>query len=68
MLSSVAKILAAAAAMGLVCAAVARLSPSRAVNILAGVPLGAAVFYICAAGLGLRELTDARDALLKKLR
>lgn len=68
MLGATLKILLASAAMALACLAVVRLSPSRAWNILAGVPVGAAVFYFCASALGIPQLTEARQALLRKFR
>jgi putative peptidoglycan lipid II flippase len=67
-LLSFAKIMAAAAIMGIVCALVVHFSPSRAINVLAGIPLGAVVFYAVAAALHIPELADARDTVLRKLR
>jgi hypothetical protein len=54
--------------MGVACWAVIRVSPSRSINVLAGVPVGAAVFYGIASALHIPELADLRDALLRKLR
>ena len=65
-LSSLLKILIAAAAMGVACQAVVYLSPSRAVDVLAGIPIGAMVFYVIASALRIPELTDARDTILRK--
>jgi len=53
--------------MGVACEAVVQLSPSRAVNLLAGIPIGALVFYFIASALRIPELTDARDTILRKL-
>jgi len=68
MLRSLVKILIAAAAMGLACEAVVRISPSRAINVLAGVPVGVVVFYGVASALRVPELADVRDTFLRKLR
>jgi peptidoglycan biosynthesis protein MviN/MurJ (putative lipid II flippase) len=62
------KILVAAAVMGAVILTVVHFSTSRAVDVLAGIPIGAAVFYSIASWLHIPELADARDALLRKLR
>jgi putative peptidoglycan lipid II flippase len=67
MARSFAKILAAAAVMGVVCLAIVHFSNSRAVNVLAGVPVSAVVFYSVASRLRIPELADAREALLAKL-
>ena len=56
MAASVGKILAATALMGAACLAVVHFSNSRALNVLAGVPIGAAVFYAAASWLRVREL------------
>jgi peptidoglycan biosynthesis protein MviN/MurJ (putative lipid II flippase) len=56
MAGSLIKILAASAVMGLVCLAVVHYSRSRALNVLAGVPIGAAVFCAVASWLRVREL------------
>jgi putative peptidoglycan lipid II flippase len=55
---SLVKILAAAAVMGLACLAVVHVSPSRAVNVLAGVPVSGAVFCLAASALRIPELAD----------
>jgi len=67
-LRSLMKILVASSAMGLACEAVVRVSPSRAIDILAGVPVGVLVFFGVASALHIPELADARDAVLRKLR
>ena len=56
MAGSLIKILTATAVMGLVCLAVVHYSHSRVFNVLAGVPIGAAVFYAVASWLRVREL------------
>jgi putative peptidoglycan lipid II flippase len=61
------KILIAACLMGFACAFVVRVSNSRLVHVFAGIPLGAVVFYAAASALRIRELADARAAVLKKL-
>jgi putative peptidoglycan lipid II flippase len=68
MLRSLSKILIAAAAMGLVCEAIVSVSPSRAVNILCGVPAGILVFYGVASALHIPELAEVRDTILRKVR
>jgi putative peptidoglycan lipid II flippase len=45
LLRSCGKIVLASALMGLVCAGVVRVSPSRAVNVLVGVPVSAALYF-----------------------
>jgi putative peptidoglycan lipid II flippase len=73
---SVAKILAAALVMGLVChmivvesrALIEREGISRIANVAIGVPAGAAAFYAVAAMLRVRELAETRRALLRRFR
>ena len=75
MLVSLAKILGAAAVMGLVCRAVVvashalPISPllSRIADVSIGIPAGAAVFYAVAAALHIPGLQEAREALAGKL-
>jgi putative peptidoglycan lipid II flippase len=64
---SLAKVVAAAALMGLVCLLVVRISPSRAIDVLAGIPVSAVVFYLAASALRVPELADVRATLLRKL-
>jgi putative peptidoglycan lipid II flippase len=61
------KILIAAALMGMACLLVVRLSHSRVVHVFAGIPVGMAVFYAAASVLRVRELAEARAALMNKL-
>ncbi len=63
---ALAKILAAAAPMGLACGAVVRFSHSRALNLIAGIPLGVAVFFVAASLLRVPELAGLREAALRK--
>jgi putative peptidoglycan lipid II flippase len=73
---SVAKILAAALVMGVVChmivvesrALIEREGISRIANVAIGVPAGAAAFYAVAAMLRVRELAETRRALLRRFR
>jgi putative peptidoglycan lipid II flippase len=67
-LRSLMKILFAASAMGLACEAVVRVTSSRAIQLVAGVPMGALVFFGVASALQIPELAEARDAVLKRLR
>jgi len=60
------KSLFASALMGLVCLGVLRVLPGPAASLLAGVPLGALVYYGVASVLGIRELDRVRDALLRR--
>lgn len=73
---SVGKIVAAAALMGLACEGIViafhRLlgtgtMPRLAVT-MTGIPVGAVVFYLAARLLGVTELAETRDAVLRKLR
>jgi hypothetical protein len=74
MLVSFAKIVCAAAAMGLVCKAVVVTSHaylgagamSKIADVALGIPLGAAAFYAAAALLHISELEEARNALLAR--
>ena len=54
--------------MGLACLLVLRATPSRALHILAGVPLGAAVYYAAASTLRVPELAETRDTVMRKFR
>lgn len=73
-LSTLARILCAAAAMGAVVycltlashAAVSSIRLSRIADIVIGVPSGAVVFYVTASALGIAEIAEARDAVLHK--
>jgi putative peptidoglycan lipid II flippase len=60
MARSLVKILAAAAVMGVACLAIVHFSQSRTVTVLAGIPVGAAVFYAVASGLRVPELGELR--------
>ena len=73
---SLGKILLAAAVMGAVVYPVTAASHAylgsvqwaRIVDVAAGVPVGALVFYATASALGIDELAEAREAVLRKLR
>jgi putative peptidoglycan lipid II flippase len=73
---SLIKILSAAAVMGAVVYGLTALShasltsvPSaRIADVVLGVPAGAIVFYATASALGIDEIAEARDAVLRKLR
>jgi putative peptidoglycan lipid II flippase len=65
---SLAKILLAAAVMGAAVYGITALQLPRALNILLGVPVGAAIFYFTASALDIPELAEARDAALRKFR
>ena len=62
------KILAASALMGLACLLVLRATHSRTLHILAGIPLGAAVYYAAASAFRVPELAETRDTVMRKLR
>ncbi len=64
---SLAKILIASAAMGAVCLAVLRVTHSRWLNLLVGIPVGGAVFYLSASLLRVREVAELREMVLQKL-
>jgi putative peptidoglycan lipid II flippase len=64
---SLAKIILAAALMGAVCYGLVRISPSRALNVIAGIPLGALVFYATASALRIPELAEVKATVLRKL-
>jgi hypothetical protein len=53
--------------MGAVCYGLVRISPSRALNVIAGIPLGALVFYATASALRIPELAEVRTTVLTKL-
>lgn len=73
---AVLKIVTASAAMGVVCWALSGLIaraagsgfPARAVNVLVSVAVGAVVFWIVAAALGLTELRSITTAIAQRLR
>jgi putative peptidoglycan lipid II flippase len=65
-LASLFKILVAAAVMGAACLAVVHFTHARALNVLLGVPVSAAVFYAVAALLRVPELADVQAAVLRK--
>jgi putative peptidoglycan lipid II flippase len=64
---SLAKILIASAVMGAVCMAVLRMTHSRWMNLLVGVPVGGMVFYLAASLLRVREVGELREMVLRKL-
>jgi putative peptidoglycan lipid II flippase len=66
MLLSLGKIAVAAAVMGAACGAVVQVSPSRTINVLAGVPVGIAVFCAVASALRVPELAEAQASVLRK--
>ncbi len=75
MVVSVVKVGIAAAAMGGVCYAVVSGShwllqetTARLVDVVAGVPAGAASFYLAAAVLRVPELAEARESVLRRFR
>ncbi len=76
LLAGVTKISIAAAVMGVACLALTHLTPlaisgvklRRTVNLLAGIPLGAGVWYATASWLGVAGLDQARELLLRKFR
>lgn len=69
---SLGKILLAAGVMGVTLHGLTLASqPSRfarIVDVVVGVPVGALVFYAAASALGIAEITEAREAVLRKLR
>jgi putative peptidoglycan lipid II flippase len=65
---SLMKILAASVPMGVVCLLVLRSSDSRAVQVMAGIPIGAVTFYAAALALQVPELRETRDIALRKFR
>jgi putative peptidoglycan lipid II flippase len=69
------KIAAAAGVMSVVCYGVIAVSHAmagagmaRAIDIVAGVPAGAASFYLVASGLKIPELAEAREVVMRKFR
>ncbi len=68
MAASVARIGAAAAVMGVVCYGVVSGRHSPWMTVALGIPAGVASFYLAAAALGVRELADARESVLKRIR
>jgi putative peptidoglycan lipid II flippase len=62
------KILSAAIVMGAACMLLVHLSHSRVLNVTVGIPAGACVFYAVASALRIEELTETREAVLRKLR
>jgi putative peptidoglycan lipid II flippase len=64
---SLAKILIASAAMGAVCMAVLRVTHSRWMNLLVGIPVGGVVFYMAARLLRVREVAELREMVFRKL-
>lgn len=65
---SLAKILFASAIMGAAVYGITDLRLPRVLNIILGVPIGAAIFYFTAAALHIPELAEARNAALRKFR
>ena len=73
---SLAKILVAASVMAAVVYALTLASHawagsvrlSRIADVTVGVPAGAIVFYLTASALGIAEITEAREAVLRKFR
>jgi putative peptidoglycan lipid II flippase len=63
---SLAKILVASAVMGAVCMAVLRVTHSRWMNLMVGIPVGGAVFYLAASLLRVREVGELREMVLRK--
>lgn len=76
MLISALKIIAAAAAMGLVChgavtashAFPAGAGMARFIDVAIGVPAAVCAFYLAAAALGVPELAETRETLLRRFR
>jgi putative peptidoglycan lipid II flippase len=76
LIASVAKILFAAAVMGMVVrgvtlfthAGLASLRYARIADVVLGIPSGAIVFYVAASACGIAEIAEARSAILRKLR
>jgi putative peptidoglycan lipid II flippase len=68
MAASLAKILAAAIAMGAFCLLIVRVSHSHIFHVLMGVPAGAAVFYAAASALRIPELAATRDTVMRRIR
>jgi putative peptidoglycan lipid II flippase len=74
--ASLVKILLAAAVMGAVVYGVTLISHAhldsvrlaRSIDVVAGVPIGALVFYAVASALRIAEIAEAREALLRKIR
>jgi peptidoglycan biosynthesis protein MviN/MurJ (putative lipid II flippase) len=64
---SLAKILIASAVMGTVCLAVLRVTHSRWMNLLVGIPVGGAVFYLMASLLRVREVAELGEMVRRKL-
>ena len=64
---SMAKILIASAVMGSVCLAVLRVTHSRWMNLLVGIPAGGAVFYLMTSLLRVREVAELREMVRRKL-
>ena len=65
---SLGKISLAAAVMGVVCLLIVRSSHSRVLHVLAGIPAGAIVYYFAASALRVPELSQTRDAFLRRFR
>lgn len=65
--SSLGKILLAAGAMAFACAGVIHLFSSHLLKVLAGIPVGALVFYVAARTLRVEELSTATGAMMEKL-
>jgi putative peptidoglycan lipid II flippase len=64
---SLGKILTASAVMGAVCMAVLRVTHSRWMNLMVGIPVGGAVFYLTASLLRVREVGELREMVLRKV-
>jgi len=62
------KILIAAGFMGLVCLGIVRSSSSRTFHVMAGIPAGAAAFYVAASLLRVPALRETREVVLRKFR
>lgn len=67
MLRSLGKITIAASLMGAACWAVVHVSHSRALNVLAGVPVGVGVFYAIASALRIPEVAEVQATVARKL-
>jgi hypothetical protein len=53
--------------MGVVCMAVLRVTHSRWMNLIVGIPVGGAVFYLAASLLRVREVGELREMVLRKV-
>lgn len=65
---SLGKILLAAAFMGAVCLVIVRISDSRVLNVVLGIPAGGLAYYAAASALGIPALAEVRDSIAGKFR